>query len=1280
MTTTYWRRIAACCLVAFAALLACTTPAFAQQTLGGILGTVTDTSGAVVPDVKAVLVSDATGLSRSVAAKANGEFAFSDLPVGGYTLTFTRDGFETSKYEGVVVQADRVSTLNVHMKVGSVSTSVEVTANPTLNSVDTTNGNVLDAQQIENTPLGTGSFTQLAVLSPGVSADLLSGTGTNQGLGNQNIWANGQRSTSNTFTFNSVMANNLFNGNSSSSVAASRAVLNTGESFQSNGSIGTNTSIYDAIGQSLPTPPQQTISELRVNTSMFDASQGATAGAHLDVTTKSGTNQFHGSVYGLLETSKLDADPFFNKDINIATTPDAYVGDPTPDLHRYWAGAELGGPIIKQKLFFYASYQYTRVRDQFKSETNYYVPTGLTDDRSLSGLQAFANESASTGMGGGVPAGTPLDPVAVALFQAKVNPTQFLISSPVGNQGSNLPTNVNFFGPASKFNAAQANGNVDYHLSDNDVISTKYYYQHDPTESPFSSGPLLGFPQTFQSGSQVFSLENNHVFSPRLTWDQKFGFLRMTADSQTAQPFGPSDIGGSGSGINLFGSTQLPGIIIRDFNSTKSGKTLDIGPSSNFSNTGFAQTTFEGTSNLNWIVGNHALSFGANYDYSQLNILNHANQVATLTFNSLANFLTGGPLRTSAGATEYFQGPSNRYYRAPQIGAYAQDHWRVTSKLNVTLGVRYDNDGGLSEKYGHLVNFDPSKYSYDATSDTIVNAGLIVAGNNSLYHTSGASDSTLKQGQWGIGPRVGIAYSATPNVVFRSGFGMYYDRGEFFTEFSPSAGGGFNGPFGVTLQPPFVQPVLGNSSSTLQNPFGTTAPTIDTNPADFIKNLSNMSALINGAEPYLFGAYGLNNKLPYTENWSFDMQWQARPDVTFTIGYSGNHSTHQTVPVPFNQPQLATPQAPLYSGGKYPQMYSYGFQAGDTTADSKGNLTLNPLLSEPYNTNTGGNTDLRTPYIGYSPNSVSWNTVGVANYNALLASVHKTVSHGLDMYVAYTFAHSLDDSSGFGLFYNGNNPQNLRSGYASSDFDQTHTTAISFSYVLPRFKTGVKTLSVIANGWGMNGYSVLQSGQPYNVYDFSGTVGSVYFSSNDFLTNPVLPLAPGVTRAQALTGRSGAFGSNDAAFNPTSFAYPLLKAGGPEGVPACGPTTDGSTFCDSFESGFANGGRNIFRSVFQKSANIAFVKQTKITEKTNLRLSMEVLNITNTPSFDAPGNSFTGDPNFTPYGNGVSPGGDGFTSIGPGADPTTFSSQGVGVVTNPIGGARQIQFTGIFTF
>ncbi|HEX4488789.1 MAG TPA: carboxypeptidase-like regulatory domain-containing protein, partial [Terriglobales bacterium] len=158
MTKTYWRQVAFGGLLALVFLFCCTEAATAQQTLGGIVGVVTDGSGAAVSSTKAALLSDATGLAREVTGKANGQFAFSDLPAGTYTLTFTHDGYETSKYENVVVQADRVITVNVQMKIGSVATSVEVTGNPTLNAVDTTNGNVMDSTQIESTPLGTGSF------------------------------------------------------------------------------------------------------------------------------------------------------------------------------------------------------------------------------------------------------------------------------------------------------------------------------------------------------------------------------------------------------------------------------------------------------------------------------------------------------------------------------------------------------------------------------------------------------------------------------------------------------------------------------------------------------------------------------------------------------------------------------------------------------------------------------------------------------------------------------------------------------------------------------------------------------------------------------------------------------------------------------------------------------------------------------------------------------------------------------------------------------------------
>lgn len=1219
-----------------------TADARAQQTLGQLNGTVKDISGAVIPGAQVSAMNVATGAKRQVITRSDGSYTVQDLQVGVYRVDFSRTGFETLSYPHILVQADRTVTLEVTLHAGAVSQTVTVSGTPLLNSSDTTNGYVLDSTQISSLPLATGSFTQLATLSPGVSADLLSGTGTNNGLGNQNIWANGQRLSSNTFTFDGVLANNLFNGASSSNVAANRAVLNTGESFQNGGTIRTNTSIYDAIGEALPTPPQETISEERVNTSMFDVTQGDTAGAHIDVTTKSGTNDLHGSVFGTFGAAKLNATPFFYNQ----------AGLPKPDMHRYDIGASLGGPIIKNKLFYYGAYQWTRVRDQLNSLTQFHVPSSLTNDRSAAGLAPVAQQA-------GLPANTTIDPVALKLLQAKLPNGSYLIPSPTTSNPS-ATYNVSFVGPASKFQADRALLDINYNATSSDSISAKYYFQHDPTESPFSSTPLLGFPQNFNSGSQVFSLENTHIFSPTLSWEQKFGFLRMNVGSFTGQPLTPSAVG-----MNLFGSPFFPGISINDFDTN--GNSLSIGPTSNFSNTGFVQNTWEGTSNLNWEIGSHTLSFGANYDFTQLNILNRATQVANLEITTLANFLTGGPLRTGAGHSVYFQGAGNRYYRAPQIGAYAQDKWQVTPKLTVTAGIRYDDDGGLYEKYGHLVNFDPSKYQYDLATDTIVNSGLIVAGNNKQYATSGASDSTLTQRQWGIGPRIGVAYSASPAVVFRTGFGIYYDRGEYFTNFSPSAGNGFNGPFGVTLQPPFVQPIYAPSNATLENPFGTNKPTVDTNPADFIDNLPNQAALMGGANPYLFGSYALNNKLPYTENWSLDFQWQARPDIVATIGYTGNHGLHQTVPLPFNQPEIATPQSPVNG-----QIYSYGWQATDSN--------YNPLLTEPYNTSTGGNTDLRVPYIGYSPNSVAWTTDGISHYNALLASIRKTFSNGFDFLVSYTWSHSLDDSSGYGLFYNGNNPRNLRSAYASSDFDRTHVTTISFNYYLPKLRTGYSAINHVVNGWGLTGITVLESGQPYNVYDFSGSVGSLFFSSNDYLTNPVLPLAPGVKPNQALTGHSGAFPPN-VAFTPAAFTYPIVSPG-QDGVPPCGPTTAGTTVCDSYESTFASGGRNIFRGAFQKRADLSLVKLTRFGDRYELRLSMDFFNITNTPSFDTPGNDFTGDPDYTPYATFDSSGNpNGFIPIGPGTGNSgAFTSQGVGVITNPLGGPRNIQFAGRITF
>ena len=200
----------------------------AQQTLGGITGTVMESTGSVLPGTVVTIVGDETTLTRTQTSNGNGSYDFVNLPIGAYTLTFTHEGFQTQRVPSILVQANRTATVNATMQVGQVATTITVEETPLVNSVDTTNGYILDRQQIETVPLPTGSFTGLAILSPGVNAELPAGTGANAGLGNQPIWANGQRDTSNSFLLNGVDASNLFNGKSTSQVASARIVNNTG--------------------------------------------------------------------------------------------------------------------------------------------------------------------------------------------------------------------------------------------------------------------------------------------------------------------------------------------------------------------------------------------------------------------------------------------------------------------------------------------------------------------------------------------------------------------------------------------------------------------------------------------------------------------------------------------------------------------------------------------------------------------------------------------------------------------------------------------------------------------------------------------------------------------------------------------------------------------------------------------------------------------------------------------------------------------------------------------
>jgi Carboxypeptidase regulatory-like domain len=1161
----------------------------AQQSLGAITGSVQDEAGAALPD--AVVTARNRGTNLQVSSRArNGSYLLPNLPIGTYELSFSKQGFETETHTEVLVQGDRTTTVNGALRVGRQNVTVEVTATPLMNQVDTTNGYVVDQHIIESTPLGTGSFTQLAIIAPGVNADFLGGSGSNAGLGNQAIFANGQRDSSNSFSLNGIGTNNLFNGKSTSQVGGNRFVLNTGENFGPGGDIQTSTSVYSAIGQALPTPAPESIQEIRVNVSNYDATQGSNSGAHIGVTTKSGTNEFHGQLYEHFQNDFWNAAPFFYN-----ATPS--ISPKVPKLDRNQFGATLGGPIKKDKLFVFASYGGTRVRDALLGTQYSTVPQSLTDDRSAAGLVKAVNASFGTSI-----APSQIDPLASKLLNFKMPNGQYLIPSANVSSDAAAPLGANAIiqGPSSQSSVDQGSASVDYNLNDKDRLSVKYYIQDDPTTNPFGSqSNTLGFSQQLSAGSQVATIENTVVLAPSLTWEQHAGFTRLRAYAGTAQALTATDLG-----VNLFGSQRFPAINIQAADGSL-GNGFNFGPVSNFSNAGMFQNQWEYESNLGWVFGRHTITVGAQWDHTQLNILNRNNETAQISFVDFPSFLTGAV--RSGSNSSFFNGNSNRYYRSDTVGTYVNDNYKVTSKLTVTLGLRWDYDGPLTEKYGNLTNFYPDLYQYDAASDTIVNSGIVFAGNNKSFHTPGVSDSTMRARQWGLAPRIGVAWTPYSKLTIRAGFGLYYDRGQFFSELSPSAGGGYNGPFGVTLEPPFVTPLLAQHGATFENPFGTVPPSPPpVNASAFNALLPNASQLKSGNYPagnqfgpFLFGGYDANSKLPYSENYTFDLQYEAANNWLVTLGYSGTHGLHLVLPIPFNQPLIATPQRPVNG-----EIYSYGYQINGY---------------EPYNTTTGGNTDLRTPYLGYSPNSVLYKAEGISWYNALLVSIRKRLSNGLQFTASYTWSHSLDEQSGLGLFYNGNDPLNPKSGYASSDFDRTHVFLVNYSYQLPSPSNG-KLLGALLNGWQVGGQTVAESGQPYNVYDFSGSVASIYYSANDFITNPILPLKPGVTAGQAqLQGTSGV-NAGKPALDVNAF-YPQFLQPGQSGVPPCNAFAQSTGGCDTFESGYGTGGRNIFRGPFQVRFDATIGKEFHLTERVRLRFNFDAFNIFNHPSFDTPNNN-----------------------------------------------------------
>jgi hypothetical protein len=1231
----------------------------AQQTLGSLNGSVLDPTGAAVPGATVTVSDAAINVTASTTTQTDGFFQIFNLPIGTYAINVGHDGFDTTTIPKVAVQEAHTSTINITLKVGKASESVEVIANPMLNATDTTNGYTLDKSQIEITPLATGSFTQLAVLSPGVNAELLSNLDSNSGLGNQPIWANGQRDTSNTFQVNGVDATNLFNGKSSSGSTSQRYNWNIGGgSTSGSSSAGTatvgggepvGTSVYGSNGNSLPSPPPEFLQELRVNASMYDAQQGATSGAQIDANTSTGTNNWHGGLYGSFANNAINANPFFFNQEYELTAQQGIGAFPqsmeNPWLQRWTAGATVGGPVLKNKVFIFVGYQHRSNADQGTGLSQMTVPSGLTSDRSVAGLDA-----AAASWNNGKAFTKAIDPIAMALMNATLPNGSLLIPSaqtPAAYQYG-VP-NVNLIGTSSLI-ADQATAAVDYDMLKSDRISAKYYYQNDPVNKPYGFAQTGGFPITQNNGSQVAALDNTIAIGPRLNWEQRLGLDRMFSYSYYTQTLANGS-GASNFGIGATGSfgAGLPGLLIKSFGDTQlDSPGLKVGPYSSFADMGYYQNRLNPSTNVIFAIGKHTLVAGGGYSYTQLNIENNRSGDAQIAAKSFQTFLEGAV--SSSSVLESIdpvsgRNDADRYYRSNEASAYVQDKWQLLPNLSITAGIRYDLHGGLTEKYGNMFNFDPSVYNVTGTTTsgfTVNNAGFVIAGNNKYDPTTGESNSTLAGRQWGISPRAGFAWAPKMNrgtVVFRGGAGMYYDRGELFSYLSQPAGSGNGGPFGVTESAPLASYVVGNGK-TLENPLGTAvggssyvAPS--SNPGVIQQALQTTLNGMTGQSKYYgpkcggvdnqegytdcpdtlnFGAYDKDNVLPYTVNYTLNMQWQPSNDTAVTIGYTGNRGRHAVIPFPLNEPVIATSSNPIWG-----ETATYGFEVLNQNSESDG-YDYDPIPGEPWNTEDGGNTDFRTPFVGYSPNAVLYKTIGNSAYDALETHIEKRLSHNYQVGASYTYSHSLDEQSDIGIFFTGNDPSNLHSSWASSDFDRTNVFSANFQVNSPKLVKKDSPASFIANDWHLTGIGVLQSGEPYSLYEFYGAVGSLNFGDYPTLMNPVLGIKTPGNPKQAMTGNRGSFrgsgGSYIPTIDPTQISINYV-APGASGV----PVSTGSNPSDIYETAWAPGQRNLFRQSAQKRVDLSIRKNILVKEKVGLQYDFNVFNVTNTTSLDVPLNT-----------------------------------------------------------
>ncbi len=999
----------------------------AQKDTASLTGQVLDSGGAAVPTATIDAVNTETNLTYHASVSGTGEWTISPVRIGSYRVTVIAPGFKKAELGPIVLNVQQRQRLDVSLEPGAVNETVEVKETaPLLESDNSERSQLIDSRTMQTLALNGRNPVALAQLTPGVTISE-PGSRDEGGFG---FSANGARSLQNNFLLDGV---------------------------------DNNSNLADLLNEAnyVVMPSIDALQEFRVETNSYAAEFGRATGAVVNATIKSGTNHFHGVLYEFVRNQLFDARNYYDPERR--------------PYHQNQFGATLGGPVLHDKLFFFVDYEGLRVSQaqtqtslvpteaqrsgDFTSQLDLTSPTGVND---CNGVATYAGElfdTRQTQASAASPTGFCGVPFG---YDANGAPSNLIPGVKQDSLGMKLAAlfpapNVNGAGynylsnPVLTRNRNQGDVRVDQVISSKDNAFYRFSMSRQPANLP---GPFPGFADgggffdgVEENNGYSVATSETHIFNAKRVNELRLGYNRLR--SSRSQFFSNQDVSGQIGfpGVPYVAGTANGGLPQMYFNDASTLGSPTYLPSIE------VQNTYTGSDTFTLISGNNSYKIGGEFRPEEFTIFQPAAPRGTLTFGTqftdnpaaqgsggsgLATLITGQP----AGGN--INNLNNVDYFRHVYSIFLQDDWRVTPRLTVNAGLRYEFFSPITERNNAQANFNPITGVLDIPHNSNVSLTPTLATTLPVNHT--ASDQLIESDHNNIGPRFGLAYQITKKLIFRGAFGVFYNGDENGPYSNPSPG--FNPPYFNT------QSFVSNCGQSDDNACAVPG----------LEQLSNgfpANALTDPNTPSLFSLQR-NLSTPYVMQWHGSTQYEIGQNTLLDVAYVGSKGTK------------------LYT------FYNLN-QASPTTDASASFADRRPF-----------------PYVN---SSISYlNAEGYSSYNALQARLERRLSAGISALLSYTYSHALGDSSNANL--GAQNNDGFRYGnhlreYGNLDFDVRHRLTSSYTWELPfgrdrHFASNINTATnLLIGGWELSGIATLSSGTWFTVTDSNAN-----FSNSDGQQRP----------------------------------------------------------------------------------------------------------------------------------------------------------------------------------